>query len=162
MRKFLAAFLAVAALAVSGMTNVFATETAVSVNYEFLGARAEWPGFAGGKIVVTPAENTPAEGHYLVYYTDDKGVLAGYDELATTPVTGNKVTIPVEDGLMIPMGATGIAVFHSETRFLDEAPAIGEAIAVCSIPESKRLKSLGELQVSFGALSDTHMELPAL
>ena len=109
MRKFLAAFLAVAALAVSGMTNVFATETAVSVNYEFLGARAEWPGFAGGKIVVTPAENTPAEGHYLVYYTDDKGVLAGYDELATTPVTGNKVTIPVEDGLMIPMGATGIA-----------------------------------------------------
>lgn len=157
MRKFLAAFLAVAALAVSGMTNVFATETAVSVNYEFLGARAEWPGFAGGKIVVTPAENTPAEGHYLVYYTDDKGVLAGYDELATTPVTGNKVTIPVEDGLMIPMGATGIAVFHSETRFMDEAPAIGEAIAVCSIPESKRLKSLGELQVSFGALSDTHM-----
>ena len=40
MRKFLAAFLAVAALAVGGMTNVFATETAVSVNYEFLGARA--------------------------------------------------------------------------------------------------------------------------
>ena len=109
MRKFLAAFLAVAALAVSGMTNVFATETPVSVNYEFLGERAEAPGFAGGKIVVTPAENTPVEGHYIVYYTDDNGVLAGYDELATAPITGRKVTIPVEDGLMIPIGATGIA-----------------------------------------------------
>ena len=157
MRKFLAAFLAVAALAVGGMTNVFATETSVSVNYEFLGERAEWPGFARGKIVVTPAEGTPAEGHYLVYFTDENGVLAGYDELATAPVTGQKVIIPVEDGLMIPVGAKGVAVFQSETRFVDEAPAIGEAIAVCEIPAEKRLTDLGELQYSFGALSDTHM-----
>ncbi len=157
MRRFLAAVLVVAALAVGGMTNVFATETTVSVNYEFLGESAERRGFARGKVEVIPAEGTPAEGHYIVYFTDENGVLAGYDELATAPVTGRKVIIPVEDGLMIPVGASGIAVFHSETRFLDEAPAISEAIGVCEIPPEKRLTGLGELRYSFGVLSDTHM-----
>lgn len=156
-KRLLAAGLAVAALTAGSMFTTFATEDPVSVTYTFSGVRAEKPGYACGKITVTPEADAAAEGYYLVYYTDEKGVLAGYDELATVPITGGKVSIPVPDGLMIPLGATGIAVFESDKRFLDEPPAIDTAIGVCEIPESKRLKSLGDLQVSFGALSDTHM-----
>ena len=152
----LSALLAVTALTAGSMFTTLA-ESATTVTYTFSGDTADRRGFAYGKIVVTPGEGSATEGHYLVYYTDENGVLEGYDELATTPITGRKVNISVPDGLMIPMGATGIALFESDKRFLDEPPAIDTAVAVCEIPESKRLKSLGDLQVSFGALSDSHM-----
>lgn len=156
MRRFSALILAVA-LAASSVLMICTAETGTTVTYDFFGEHAESAGFAHGNIVVTPDGAGAAEGYYLVYYTDGNGVLAGYDELAFAPITGKKVRIPVGDGLMIPLGATGIAVFESKTHFLDEPPAIETAVAVCEIPASKRLASLGTLQNSFGALSDTHM-----
>ena len=157
MRRFLVLLLAAAVLAASGVLMTCMAETGTTVTYEFLGDRAEDAGFAHGKIVVTPDDSGAQDGYYLVYFTDENGVLAGYDELAFAPITGSKTTIAVGDGLMIPLGATGIAVFESDTHFVDEPPAIETAVAACSIPESKRLLSLGELQTGFGALSDTHM-----
>ena len=156
MRRFPALVLAVA-LAASSVFMTCMAETGTAVTYEFLGERAEDAGFAYGIITVTPDGSGATDGYYLVYFTDAQGVLAGYDELAFAPVTGKKVRISVGDGLMIPLGATGIAVFESKTHFLDEPPAMETAVAVCSIPASKQLASLGTLQNSFGALSDTHM-----
>ena len=157
MRRFLALCLAIAALTASGVLMTITAETGTTVTYTFLGERAENAGFARGSIVITPDGSGASSGYYLVYFTDEQGVLAGYDELAFAPATGGEVRISVGDGLMIPLGATGIAVFESDTHFLDEPPAIETAVAVCPIPASKQLTSLGKLQNSFGALSDTHM-----
>lgn len=140
--------------------NVYAQSEVVndqaSVKYEFIGDYAEKAGFAQGIITVNPIASETTTGNYLIYYTDDNGVLAGYDEIASIPITGSKVTYEIPDGIMIPEGATGIAVFESANAFEDSAPDISTAIATRAIPTAKRL-SLGEADTVFGAVSDTHM-----
>ncbi len=128
----------------------------LSVSYTFTGDEAEKAGFAQGEITITPGEGALSSGYYLVYYADDTDTLKGYDELASVEITGSTVTYTVKDGLMIPAGATKIAVFESETRFWDETPSIADASAVADIPASKQL-TLDTPEMTFGAVSDVHM-----
>ena len=141
--------------------NVYTSAEAVApanatVKYDFIGDYADKAGFAQGIITVSPVASQTTTGYYLIYYTDANGVLAGYDEIASIPITGSTVSYEVPDGIMIPEGATGIAVFESDTRFKDNAPDIVEAVATKSIPTSKRI-SLGKADTVFAAASDVHV-----
>lgn len=141
--------------------NVYTSAEAVApanaiVKYDFIGDYADKAGFAQGIITVSPVASQTKTGYYLIYYTDANGVLAGYDEIASIPITGSTVSYEVPDGIMIPEGATGIAVFESDTDFKDNAPDIVEAVATKSIPTSKRI-SLGKADTIFAAASDIHV-----
>ncbi len=127
-----------------------------TLEYQFIGDEAKLAGFAQGLITITPAQSSAQSGYYLVYYTSGSGLLEGYDELASAPITGNSVRIEIKDGTMIPQGATGIAVFESAASYLDTPPAISTAKAKCDIPASKQL-TLGNAELVFGLASDVHM-----
>ena len=144
-----------------GANAVRAEETPVlTVTYTFEGDRAEEAGYAQGKIMITPNEGAKSEGYYLLYYADDTDVLKGYDELASLNITGKTRSYTVKSGILLPEGATRIAVFESETRFLDEAPSISGAAGVAEIPASKRFTPLTP-EFSFAAVSDVHMNYEA-
>ncbi|MBE6691937.1 MAG: hypothetical protein E7586_01215 [Ruminococcaceae bacterium] len=127
-----------------------------TLEYQFIGDEAKLAGFAQGLITITPADSSAKSGYYLVYYTNGSSLLAGYDELASAPITGGAVRIEVKDGTMIPQGATGIAVFESNTSYLDNPPAISTAKAKCDIPASKQI-TLSGAELVFGLASDVHM-----
>ena len=140
------------------VTSVLATETTTSVSIEFVCEAAEKAGFMESKITVTRGSDAAEDGYYLVYFTDGERVLPDYDELCSIKIAGTRTAkAKVSAGTMIPLNARGIAVFEAETHFLDTAPDIQTAVAVAEIPESKRLGGLGDLEFSFGALADTHM-----
>ena len=156
LKCFLAGFLSSAMM--FGVFHAHATESAASVSLVFKGNNAALPGFAQSEITVTPGSHTKTSGYFLIYYTDSTGVLPDYDQALFIPIDGtNPVKGTVSDGRMLPVGATGIAVFESDTHFLETAPDISTAIATASIPKSKWTKEPGEAEFSFGALSDTHM-----
>ncbi len=137
---------------------VQAAETPTCVKLEFTGDEAEVAGFAQCDITVVPGDGCALSGYYLIYYTDGERLLAGYDEVTAIAINdGYAVKGSVSDGHMIPVGAKGIAVFESATRFLDTAPDISEAVATAAIPAAKQTPALGEPELSFGVLSDTHM-----
>lgn len=136
-------------------TVVTVAESDISVKYEFIGDNAKRAGFAQG-IITIDNKNSGFDGYYLVYYTSGSEILAGYDELASIKNSENKVFFEIPDGTMIPTGATGIAVFESDTHFLDNPPAISTAVAKCAIPAEKQL-TLGAAEVVFGTASDVHM-----
>lgn len=135
---------------VNGETN------STKMTYEFKGDEKDKPGFAKGIITITPKDDSVNSGYYLLYFADDNGLIPDYDEFASIPITGKEVKYEVKDGTMLPLTATKLAAFESNVRFLDDQPAYEKAIAVVTIPESKRLK-LGKAQLGFGAISDVHM-----
>ena len=161
--RVLSALLLLALLAcMLGAAAVGAAEGSVlSVTYTFTGVMAEEPGYAQGEIAIRPGSGARSSGYYLLYYADDTDTLKAYDELGSVKITGKNVTYTVKSGLMLPVGATRIAVFESTVRFLDETPPIAEAAAVVEIPASKRLSSLGTAELSFAAVSDVHMNYEA-
>ena len=142
----------------SGVGIVSANQDKATVEIKFTGDEADVAGFAQCEITVTPSSNGARNGYYLVYYTDGNKVLDDYDE-ATAIKMNNLKTVKgyISDGMMIPYGAKGIAVFESTFYFLKGTPDIKDAIATAEIPVSKRTPDLGEPEFSFGALSDTHM-----
>lgn len=151
------AILLVCTIAISAFPTVASVaKEDILVEYEFIGDNADRAGFAQGIITITSGGDSTETGYYLVYYVQGQGLLNGYDELASIKKGGNKVYAEIPDGTMIPQNATGIAVFESETHFLDTPPAITDAVAVYAFPESKRL-ILGEAEVVFGTASDVHM-----
>lgn len=128
----------------------------LEVIYTFTGEESALAGFAQGEITITPTVSQTTSGYYLIYFADKNGPLAGYDELASVPITGETVTCTVKDGVLLPYAATRLAVFESESRFLDEPPAKADAAAIIKLPEEKRLR-LTDAALSFGAISDVHM-----
>lgn len=136
--------------------SLHAAEVA-SVSLVFTGDEADKAGFAQCEITVTPDSKTDAD-YFLIYYTDSTGVLPDYDQVLFIPADGsNPVKGTVSDGRMLPVGATGIAVFESDSHFSETAPHISTAVATASIPQSKQTKALSDAEFSFGTLSDTHM-----
>lgn len=131
--------------------------SALTVTYTFTGDYAGAAGFAQGEITITPGTGARSEGYYLVYYADDTDTLRNYDELASVKITGSSCKFTVKSGTMIPVGATKIAVFESEVRFLDDTPALKDAAAVTEIPPAKRLTP-GTPALKFGTVSDVHMD----
>lgn len=137
---------------------MLATEASAAVTIEFIGDEREKAGFAQSEITVTPGDGGLQSGYYLVYYTDGEQVLPDYDEVTAIKINGkNTVKGNIGDGIMLPADAKGIAVFECDTYFSEETPDIKNAVATAEIPEDKRLPALGEVEFSFGALSDSHM-----
>lgn len=130
--------------------------SSLTVDYTFTGDEANMPGFAQGIITITPSLTTPVDGYYLVYFANENGLLENYDELASIKITGNTVKHEIKDGVMFPTNASKIAVFQSPHRFLDNPPSIDTAVSIIDLPESKKI-DLGEVEMSFGAISDVHM-----
>lgn len=162
LRGISALLLLVLLVCMAGAATVRAAEGPVlSVTYTFTGSMASTPGFAQGEISIQPGAGARSSGYYLLYYADDTDTLKSYDELGSVKITGRSVTYTVKSGLMLPEGATRIAIFESAARFLDETPSIGEAAAVVEIPAEKRLPDLGAPGLSFGAVSDVHMNYEA-
>ena len=133
----------------------------LTVTYTFTGIMRSAPGYAQGQISIHPGAGARSTGYYLLYYADDTDTLKDYDELASVKITGKTVLYTVKNGTLLPPEATRIAVFERASRFLDETPSIGEASAVVEIPAEKRLSSLGTPELSFGAVSDVHMNYEA-
>jgi len=133
-------------------------KTAPSVSLVFTGTEAQRAGFAQSEIVVTPGSESRKNGYFLVYYTDGERVLSEYDEVLAIEIRGPlSVKGSVSDGRMLPVGAKGIAVFESGTRFFTATPALENAVATAVFPQEKILAEPGEALFSFGLLSDTHM-----
>lgn len=133
----------------------------IDMTYTFEGVHAEAAGYAEGTITLTPTEDsTMSEGYYLLYFADNKGLLAGYDEFASVPITGETVTYTVKSGTLLPPAATKLVVFESKERFLDEQPDYATRAGVIAIPKEKRVK-LGDPTYTFGAISDVHMNYEA-
>ena len=153
----LSAVIGFGAVTAGAMFSTSASETPTKVEYVFTGDEAAIAGFAQGTITITPGVGQGFEGYYLIYYTDGTKDLTDYDELGSVKATGDAVTFAVGDGWMLPVGAKGIAVFESSTRFVDEAPSMDKAVAVAEIPAAKQTGDFGTLHSSFGVLSDTHM-----
>ncbi len=129
----------------------------IEMTYAFEGAHAEEAGYAEGTITLTPtADAALSDGYYLLYFADDDGLLAGYDEFAAVPITGDTVQHTVKSGTLLPPAATKLVAFESERAFLDEAPAYDTRAAQIKIPSKKRL-SLTDPAFTFGAVSDVHM-----
>ncbi len=140
-----------------GVGIVSANQDKATVEIKFTGDEAKVAGFAQCEITVTPSANGAKTGYYVIYYTDGKQVLGDYDEATAIKISGSKSVGGISDGMMIPQGAKGIAVFESTTYFINQTPDIKDAIATAEIPSSKRTPDFGKLEFSFGALSDTHM-----
>ena len=139
-------------------TGVLAAGSSASVELKFTGDEADLAGFAQSRITVTPGSSTRASGYFLVYYTDSTRVLPDYDQALFIKIDGeNPVTGKISDKRMLPPGATGIAVFESDSHFMEEAPDLKDAIATAPIPAAKQTPSFGKAEFSFGTLSDTHM-----
>ena len=142
----------------SGVSLVFANETETTVEITFVGENVFTPGFAECEILITPGDNAPTSGYYLIYYTDGENLLAGYDDVTSVKIdNGNPVTARISHGIMLPREAKGIAVFHHNTYYSSKALDIKDAVATCPISTIKTNPNLGKKQFSFGALSDTHM-----
>jgi len=107
----------------SAFPYVIEAASSASVTYAFSGNDAAKAGFGEGTITVTPASGASASGYYLIYFADDNGLLGGYDELASIPMTGGAVTYTVKEGTLLPPSATKIAVFESSSAFLDTPPS---------------------------------------
>ena len=139
-------------------TGVLAAGSSASVALQFTGDEADLAGFAQSEIAVTPGSSTRASGYFLVYYTDSTRVLPDYDQALFIKIDGkNTVTGKISDGRMLPYGATGIAVFESDSHFMENAPDLKDAIATAPIPAAKQTPAFGKAEFSFGTLSDTHM-----
>ncbi len=137
---------------------VFAQENSTTVTLTFEGEHKNKPGFAQCTITVTPGDNPPTSGYYLVYYTDGVQVLPNYDEVTAIPVNnGLPVTGSVKHGICFPKEAKGIAVFEHTTYYTTKKLDISQAVATAPIPLEKQVIDLGEPHFTFGTLSDTHM-----
>lgn len=154
--RITALLMAVAMLFSVCITAEVSAEYSAVLTITFTGDEAEKAGFAQSTLTLFPKSGSSASGYYLFYYTDSNGVLKDYDQLGFAPITGTKAICKISDGMMIPQGATGIAAFESSNWFLDNPPAIGDAVARAEIPQSKRL-TLGTPETKFGAVSDVHM-----
>lgn len=142
----------------SGVSTVLANENPTTVDVTFVGDNQFTPGFAECEITITPGENPPTTGYYLVYYTDGENLLAGYDEVTAVKVNnGNPVIGYVSHGIMLPPQAKGIAVFHHNTYYASKTLDINNAVATAPLSTVKQNPNLGKKHFSFGALSDTHM-----
>ncbi len=142
----------------SGVSMVFASENSTTVTLNFVGENKSKAGFAQSKITITPGENAPTEGYYLVYYTDGERLLADYDEVTAIQINnGQPVEGHISHGILLPKEAKGIAVFHHNTYYSSKTLDIKDAVATAPIPVEKQNPDWGEKQFSFGALSDTHM-----
>ncbi len=142
----------------SGVSMVFANENSTTVDITYVGENQFMAGFAECEIRVTPGENAPTNGYYLVYYTDGENLLANYDEVTAIPMdNGQPVTGYISHGIMIPGEAKGIAVFEHTTYYSSKALDIKNAVATAPISTTKLNPDLGKKHFSFGALSDTHM-----
>ncbi len=154
--KRIAAFLLSLLMIIGCFTIVSSAAETTSLTIEFTGDEADRAGFAQSRLTVLPGDNAAKSGYYLFYYTDGTKVLSDYDEIGSVAITGTRAVFDVKDGAMIPEGASGIAVFESASRFLDNAPSLSAAVAKAEIPASKRL-TLGTPETKFGAVSDVHM-----
>ena len=142
----------------SGVSTVLANENPTTVDVTFVGDNQFIPGFAECEILITPGENAPTEGYYLVYYLSGIQLLPGYDEVTAIPMNnGQPVKGGISHGIMIPDGANGIAVFESEKYYSTTSLTVSDAVATALFPHEKLYPDLGKLQFRFGALSDTHM-----
>ena len=138
--------------------SALATDTPTEVIITFIGDEADKAGFMQSTITVIPGDGAALDGYYTIYYTDGVETLKDYDELGWIEITdGSSVSCTVKDGTMIPVGAKGIAVFESKKHFNDTTPSIKNAVATASIPASKQTPDLGKAELSFGAISDVHM-----
>ncbi len=130
--------------------------TTVTGTYTFSGDNAAAAGFGEGTITVTPASGAATSGYYLLYFANDSGLLSGYDEFASIPITGGTVSYTVKEGTLLPPSATKIAVFESTAKFLASQPSYSQRVATVAIPSYKQL-TLGEPSFTFGAVSDVHI-----
>lgn len=137
--------------------NSCSQKALVDIQYTFEGAHAEEAGYAQGTITLTPTQDNPRkDGYYLLYFAEKGGLLSGYDEFASIPITGESVTYTVKDATLLPPDATALVVFESDARFLDEQPDYQTRAGSIKLPKDKRLK-LSKDAYTFGAISDVHM-----
>ena len=133
----------------------------VDMTYTFTGDEKDKPGFGQGIIEITPTTSLKKSGYYLVYLANDYDLLTNYDEYASIEITGKKVSFVVKDGHYIPSEATKLAVFESNSRFLNKHPSIEKASEIIDIPENKILNP-GSLQYKLGVTSDVHINFEQL
>lgn len=157
MLKFLtkiAALLFLFAYGANHNTGALKANSQTNMTYEFIGDEKDKAGFAQGKITISTQDNY--SGYYLLYFANDSGLIPNYDEFASIPITAKQVTYEVKDGTMLPVNATKLAAFVSDKRFLDDQPEYTSAVAIYDIPSYKKLV-LGDQQLTFGAISDVHV-----
>lgn len=121
--------------------------------YEFSGDDAKKAGYAQGTITFT----APDKGTYNLYWSDDKGALEGYYEIASLEMAEAKASESVEFAYhtAIPADATKVIAVAADK----EDATVEDAVAVFDIPADKQLgyKST-DTYYTFNSYSDIHID----
>ncbi len=125
--------------------------TSNAIEYLFSGAEKDLAGYAEGKVKITCPTSS---GYCHLYWANDAGVLTGYEKIVTLSVTSTQIEYDMPDNMLLPSGATKLAVFFSTSETLSST-ALANA-EIYSIPQLKQFNS-GELEMSFASVSDVHV-----
>lgn len=129
------------------------TKETGTITYEFTGTDAGKAGYAQGTITF----ETKEKGTYNLYWSDEKGALDGYYEIAQLEITGEnkKAEFTFEYHTAIPVGATKIIAVLADSKEL----TVDAAVAVYDIPKEKQLAYKPEdVLYTFNSYSDIHID----
>lgn len=122
------------------------TEGSYSVDYN---RTAEYTGYAGGTVTITPSQDMKNIYAFGIYWGDDNGILDDYTPIGKIYTDGtNPVEMKIRDDIMIPVGANRIIAA------VQNGGAIN-TIESAEIP-AEAIITPGEELFSFEVISDTH------
>ena len=115
-------------------------------------------GCIAGKIRIDQIPDDVRSKYLLLYYANDNKIIGSFDELSGVVYQKNGTAeFVIGDGVFLPEVVTRVVAIPSNARFPDQTPSVKDAIASYTFPEEKRLFHDTNPELSFGAVSDVHM-----
>ncbi len=141
------------ALSFTAFANNYTFETdTLCIDYRFTGAEAFLPGYAEGIVSITSKSD---EGYCHLYWANESAVLPGYEEITTCEITSfETVEFKMPENMVIPEGATHLAVFFSSDKTLLSRKI--SSAELFEIPAAKRFNG-GKTEMKFASVSDIHV-----
>lgn len=116
------------------------------------------PGCIAGTIRIEDIPDSVSAPYLLLYFADDRDLLAGYDELLSIPYSGSGSAVAqIKDGTYLPREATRLMVIPSKSAFQPSTPSLDLAVGSYRFPAGKHLVLPDAPLFTFGAVSDVHM-----
>ena len=110
---------------------------------------AEYKGYAGGTVTVTPSHDMANVSTFAFYWGDENGILEDYTKLGSVAADGtNPVEFTIRNDIMIPIEATRIVAAVANGGAINKTES-------AVVPTEARLTDENE-SFSFEVISDTH------
>lgn len=112
-------------------------------------------GFAAGSITVKVSAQDTANRCIVMYWGDENGRLEGYTALPRCKVKGTTVTFTLDQGIMIPSGATRLLVYTMS----DLSGKLSDSCVSVELPEGAAHAPLESTEHELFVMSDIHITL---